>query len=119
MKYMISDENKNENEKISWIDYIQKKYEIDNLDDIITLIYLSLLCSIIIYISFYFPVIHTAIIIFVVLFTCFTHRMFDSRYCLYFAYVYNVIHCLYCLSSCYCLFVLVSVLLYVMLFTFI
>lgn len=78
MKVMVS----NQNENVSWIDYIQKKYEIDNLDDIITLIYLSLLCSIIIYISFYFPVIHTAIIIFVVL--CFAmfiiHRYYQLKY---------------------------------------
>jgi hypothetical protein len=54
-------------EKLSIIDYIKKKYDIEYLEDIISLIYLSLLCSIIIYLSMKFEIIQMTSIIFVVL----------------------------------------------------
>jgi len=55
-------------EKLSIIDYFKKKYNIQNLEDIVALFYLSLLCSIIIYLSMKFEVIQMASIIFIVLF---------------------------------------------------
>jgi hypothetical protein len=55
-------------ESLSLIDYFKKKYNIEKLDDIIALFYLSLLCSIIIYLSMKFEVIQMASIIFIVLF---------------------------------------------------
>ena len=55
-------------ESLSLIDYFKKKYNIEKLDDIIALFYLSLLCSIIIYLSMKFEVIQMALIIFIVLF---------------------------------------------------
>jgi hypothetical protein len=55
-------------ENLSIIDYFKKKYNIQNLEDIIALFYLSLLCSIIIYLSMKFEVIQMASIIFIVLF---------------------------------------------------
>jgi ABC-type bacteriocin/lantibiotic exporter with double-glycine peptidase domain len=56
-----------DDEKLSIIDYIKKKYNIEHLEDIIALIYLSLLCSIIIYLSMKFEIIQMTFIIFVVL----------------------------------------------------
>ncbi len=53
---------------LSIIQYIKKKYDISNLEDIIALLYLSLLCSIIIYLSMKFEVIQMTLIIFIVLF---------------------------------------------------
>tara|TARA_B110000037_G_scaffold220947_1_gene290286 strand:+ start:1494 stop:1799 length:306 start_codon:yes stop_codon:yes gene_type:complete len=53
--------------KISFIDYIKHKYDIENLEEIISLLYLSLLISIVIYIASKFEVIQMAIIIFFVL----------------------------------------------------
>ena len=55
-------------ESLSIIDYFKKKYNIQNLEDIIALFYLSLLCSVIIYLSMKFEVIQMASIIFIVLF---------------------------------------------------
>jgi hypothetical protein len=55
-------------ENLSIIDYFKKKYNIQNLEDIVALFYLSLLCSIIIYLSMKFEVIQMASIIFIVLF---------------------------------------------------
>lgn len=52
---------------ISFIDYIKKKYNIQNLEEIISLLYLSLLISIIIYLSSKFEVIQMTIIIFFVI----------------------------------------------------
>ncbi len=57
-------------ESISWIDYIKQKYNIPYLENIIYLLLLSLLCSIIIYLSLYFPIFHTTLIIFIVLGVC-------------------------------------------------
>jgi hypothetical protein len=54
-------------EYISWIDYIKKKYNIPYLENVIYLLLLSLICSIIIYLSLYFPIFHTTLIIFIVL----------------------------------------------------
>ena len=53
--------------KISFIDYFKHKYDIENLEEIISLLYLSLLISIVIYIASKFEVIQMAIIIFFVL----------------------------------------------------
>ncbi len=55
---------------LSWIDYIKQKYKIPYLENIIYLLLLSLICSIIIYLSLYFPIFHTTLIIFVVLGIC-------------------------------------------------
>ena len=56
------------NENLSILQYIKKKYDLQNLEDIVALFYLSLLCSIIIYLSMKFEVIQMACIIFIVLF---------------------------------------------------
>ncbi len=72
-----------ENEKnISWIDYIKRKYDIDNLEDIISVFYLSLLGALIIYISFEFPIFHTTIIIFIVLLVSMfiINRYYENKY---------------------------------------
>jgi len=55
-------------EKLSILQYIKKKYNIEYLEDIVALLYLSLLCSIIIYLSMKFEVIQMASIIFIILF---------------------------------------------------
>lgn len=55
-------------ESLSIVDYFKKKYNIQNLEDIVALFYLSMLCSIIIYLSMKFEVIQMASIIFIVLF---------------------------------------------------
>ncbi len=57
-------------ETVSWIDYIKQKYNIPYLENIIYLLLLSLICSIIIYLSLYFPIFHTTLIIFIVLGVC-------------------------------------------------
>ena len=57
-------------ESVSWIDYIKQKYNIPYLENIIYLLLLSLICSIIIYLSLYFPIFHTTLIIFIVLGVC-------------------------------------------------
>ncbi len=54
-------------ESLSWIDYVKTKYNMPYLENMIYLLLLSLICSVIIYLSLYFPVFHTALIIFVVL----------------------------------------------------
>jgi len=54
-------------EKLSILQYIKKKYNIEYLEDIVALLYISLLCSIIIYLSMKFEVIQMTFIIFVVL----------------------------------------------------
>ncbi len=54
-------------ESISWIDYIKQKYKIPYLEHIIYLLLLSLVCSIIIYLSLHFPIFHSTIVIFIVL----------------------------------------------------
>ena len=56
-----------DNVSISWIDYIKQKYKIPYLENIIYLLLLSLICSIIIYLSLHFPIFHSTIIIFIVL----------------------------------------------------
>ena len=53
---------------LSILQYIKKKYNIEYLEDIVSLLYLSLLCSIIIYLSMKFEVIQMACIIFIILF---------------------------------------------------
>jgi hypothetical protein len=55
-------------EKLSILQYIKKKYNILYLEEIVSLFYISLLCSIIIYLSMKFEVIQMACIIFIVLF---------------------------------------------------
>ena len=56
-----------DDQNLSIIDYIKKKYNIKYLEDIVAIIYLSLLCSIIIYLSMKFEIIQMTCIIFVVL----------------------------------------------------
>lgn len=53
---------------ISILQYIKKKYNINYLEEIISLFYISLLCSIIIYLSMKFEVIQMTCIIFIILF---------------------------------------------------
>ncbi len=53
---------------LSILQYIKKKYNIPYLEDIVALFYLSLLCSIIIYLSMKFEVIQMTCIIFIILF---------------------------------------------------
>ena len=53
---------------ISILQYIKKKYNIIYLEEIISLFYVSLLCSIIIYLSMKFEVIQMTCIIFIILF---------------------------------------------------
>jgi hypothetical protein len=55
-------------EKLSILQYFKKKYDIPYLEDIIALFYISLLCSIIIYLSMKFEVIQMTCIIFIILF---------------------------------------------------
>ena len=55
-------------EKLSILQYIKKKYNIPYLEDIVALFYISLLCSIIIYLSMKFEVIQMTCVIFIVLF---------------------------------------------------
>jgi Flp pilus assembly protein TadB len=52
---------------LSILDYFKKKYNIENLENMVSLFYLSLLCSIIIYLSTHFEVIQMTFVIFVVL----------------------------------------------------
>lgn len=55
-------------ENLSILQYFKKKYNITYLEDIVSLFYLSLLCSIIIYLSMKFEVIQMTCIIFIILF---------------------------------------------------
>ena len=55
-------------EKLSILQYIKRKYNIPYLEDIVAIFYLSLLCSIIIYLSMKFEVIQMTCIIFIILF---------------------------------------------------
>lgn len=55
-------------ENLSILQYIKRKYNIQYLEEIISLLYLSLFCSIIIYLSMKFEVIQMASIIFIILF---------------------------------------------------
>jgi hypothetical protein len=55
-------------ENLSILQYFKKKYNINYLEDIVSLFYLSLLCSIIIYLSMKFEVIQMTCIIFIILF---------------------------------------------------
>ena len=55
-------------ESLSILQYIKKKYNIMHLEEIVSLLYISLLCSIIIYLSMKFEVIQMASIIFIILF---------------------------------------------------
>ena len=52
---------------VSFIDYFKNKYNLTNLEEIISLLYLSLLISIVIYLSSKFEVIQMAVIIFFVI----------------------------------------------------
>jgi len=52
---------------VSFIDYMKNKYNLTNLEEIISLLYLSLLISIVIYLSSKFEVIQMAIVIFFVI----------------------------------------------------
>ena len=55
-------------ENLSILQYFKKKYNINYLEDIVSLFYLSLLCSIIIYLSMKFEVIQITCVIFIILF---------------------------------------------------
>ena len=55
-------------ENLSILQYFKKKYNINYLEDIVSLFYLSLLCSIIIYLSMKFEVIQMTCVIFIILF---------------------------------------------------
>jgi len=57
-----------EENKLSILQYIKKKYNITYLEDIVALFYLSLICSIIIYLSMKFEVIQMTCVIFIILF---------------------------------------------------
>jgi len=57
-----------EEDKLSILQYIKRKYDISYLEDIIALFYLSLICAIIIYLSMKFEVIQMTCIIFIILF---------------------------------------------------
>jgi hypothetical protein len=69
-------------ENLSIIQYIKKKYKINYLEDIISLFYLSLLCSIIIYLSMKFEVIQMTCIIFIILFfsTYLINQYYKNKY---------------------------------------
>lgn len=53
---------------LSILQYFKKKYNLNYLEDIVSLFYLSLLCSIIIYLSMKFEIIQMTCIIFIILF---------------------------------------------------
>ena len=55
-------------DNLSILQYIKRKYNIPYLEDIVAIFYLSLLCSIIIYLSMKFEVIQMTCIIFIILF---------------------------------------------------
>ena len=55
-------------DNLSILQYIKRKYNIPYLEDIVAVFYLSLLCSIIIYLSMKFEVIQMTCIIFIILF---------------------------------------------------
>lgn len=55
-------------DSLSIIDYLKKKYNIEHFEEIISIMYLSLLASIIIYLSMQFEVIKMSLVIFIVLF---------------------------------------------------
>jgi hypothetical protein len=54
-------------QNLSILQYIKKKYNIPYLEDMVAVFYLSLLCSIIIYLSMKFEVIQMTSIIFIIL----------------------------------------------------
>lgn len=55
-------------QNLSILQYFSKKYNLSNLEDFVALFYLSLLASIIIYLSMKFEVIQMTCIIFIILF---------------------------------------------------
>jgi hypothetical protein len=55
-------------QQLSILQYLKRKYNISYLEDIVALFYLSLLCSIIIYLSMKFEVIQMTSILFIILF---------------------------------------------------
>ncbi len=55
-------------EQLSFLEYFKRKYNIPNLEDFVSLFYISLLCAIIIYCSLKFEVLQMTLVIFVVLF---------------------------------------------------
>jgi hypothetical protein len=69
-------------EKLSILQYFKKKYDIPYLEDIVALFYLSLLCSIIIYLSMKFEVIQMTCIIFIILFfsTYLINQYYKKKY---------------------------------------
>lgn len=71
-----------DDQKLSILQYIKKKYNIPYLEDIVSLFYLSLLCSIIIYLSMKFEVIQMTCIIFIILlFSMFLiNQYYKSKY---------------------------------------
>lgn len=69
-------------ENLSIIQYIKKKYNITHLEDIIAIFYLSLLSSIIIYLSMKFEVIQMTCVIFIILFfsTYLINQYYKKKY---------------------------------------
>jgi hypothetical protein len=67
---------------LSILQYIKKKYNIAYLEDIVAVFYLSLLCSIIIYLSMKFEVIQMTCIIFIILFfsTYLINQYYKNKY---------------------------------------
>ena len=63
---------------ISILQYFKKKYNLNYLEDIVSLFYLSLLCSIIIYLSMKFEIIQMTCVIFIILF--FSMYMINQYY---------------------------------------
>jgi hypothetical protein len=55
-------------QQLSILQYLKRKYNISFLEDIVALFYLSLLCSIIIYLSMKFEVIQMTLVLFIILF---------------------------------------------------
>jgi len=67
---------------LSILQYIKRKYNIPYLEDIVAIFYLSLLCSIIIYLSMKFEVIQMTCIIFIILFfsTYLINQHYKNKY---------------------------------------
>lgn len=70
------------NEQLSLIDYIKKRYKIDNLEDYSTFLIIAMMSTILIYLSLQFPVFQTFIIIFIIiLFTSyFVNQYYRMKY---------------------------------------
>ncbi len=55
------------NEQLSLIDYIKKRYKIENIEDYSTFIIIAIMVTILIYLSLQFPVFQTFIVVFVII----------------------------------------------------